>query len=490
MDDDRRQDRTDIPVPAPDPMPVPEPVPELAPTANAWRELGEVLWLSFPIIMTMLSYTAMQFADVMMVGWHSRSELSAVGAASSCLFLIGSLLMGTLSIANTFVGQSVGRGRPRDGPRYVWQAVYLALVWGAVALLLGPLAPVIFAWGGHAPHIQHHEITYFTIGLFRLAPVGLIYGLSAFYQATKRPVVPMAAAIAGGIVNVALNYILIFGKLGLPEMGIRGAALATVLASCFQAVLIFGAFLSRPTHRVYGSRTAWDLDLGKMWRMIRFGIPAGLTWSLENASWTLFVMKVIGSLGEDALAAQNATIQILHMSFMPVIGLNIGIQAIVGQHIGMGDHDGAKRRAYRALAVGVGFMVFMGIMFVLFRRPLIGLFCRRGTGEGIIRMGGTMLIFAAMFQAFDALFIMSYGALKGAGDTRFPMFVTIACNWLMFIPLAMLFVFVLKMGVAGAWLAVTLYIAVAGCITFRRLAGDAWRRIDIFKAARGQTSAD
>jgi len=490
MSDEIRQDSPDLPVPAPDPMPVPGPVPELAPAANGWRELGEVLWLSFPIIMTMLSYTAMQFADVMMVGWHSQPELSAVGAASSCLFLIGSLLMGTLSIANTFVGQSMGRGRPRDAPRYVWQAVYLAFIWGAAALLLRPLAPAIFAWADHAPHVQEHEITYFRYGLFRVAPVGFIYALSAFYQATKRPVVPMITAVIGGAVNVALNYILIFGKLGVREMGIEGAAIATILASCFQAVLMFGAFLSGPTHRAYGSRTAWGLDLTKMWRMIRFGIPAGLTWSLENASWTLFVMKVIGSLGKDALAAQNATIQILHMSFMPVIGLNIGIQAIVGQHIGMGDHDGAKRRAYRAVAVGVGFMVFMGIMFVLFRRPLIGLFCRRGTGEGIIRMGGTMLIFAAMFQAFDALFIMSYGALKGAGDTRFPMFVTIGCTWLMFIPLAMVFVFVLKMGVAGAWLAVTLYIAVAGSITFWRLTSDAWRKIDIFRADRGETSAD
>ncbi|MFO7898335.1 MAG: MATE family efflux transporter [Planctomycetota bacterium] len=465
-------------LPAPEPTPIPEPAARPPTREGPWAELGEVLWLSFPIIITMSSYTAMHFVDVMMVGRYGDAELAAVGPATSFLFLIGSLMMGTLSITNTFVGQSVGRGRRQDAARYAWQGVFIGAVWGIFATCLRPLAPHIFAWAGHAPAVRDLESLYFSYSLFRVPAIGFVYALSAFYQATKRPVVPMVAALIGTIVNIFLNYILIFGKLGAPELGIVGAAVGTVLASYCQAALMFAAFLSGPTHRQYGSRTALEIDLAKAWRMVRLGVPAGLTWCLENASWTLFIVKVIGALGEDALAAQNATIQVIRLSFMPVLGLNIGIQAVVGQHIGMGDHDGAKRRGYRALAAGTGFMVMMGIGFLLFRYRLIGLFTDKAS---VIELGATMLIFGAIFQAFDAVFIMSYGALKGAGDTRFPMFVTVGSAWLFFLPLAVLLTQVFDLGVAGAWLAMTLYLALAGSITFARFASGAWRKIDIFE---------
>jgi MATE family multidrug resistance protein len=490
MSDEPLTDAPEFPVP--EPVPVSEPMPEAPltphPRPDAWRELGDVLWLSFPIIITMLSYTVMHFVDVRMVADHSHLELAAVSPATSVFFLFTSLMMGTLSITNTFVGQSVGRGRKRDAPGYVWQAVYVAVIWGVAAWCLRPLAGPIFAWAGHPPEIRPFEASYFRYILLRVPAIGFVYSLSAFYQATKRPVVPMIAAMIGASSNIAFNYALIFGRWGMPEMGITGAAIGTVLATYLQAALMFGAFLSRPTHRAYGSRDALAVDVGRMWRLIRFGLPAGLTWCLENASWTLFLMKIIGALGKEALAANGAALQVVRLSFMPVLGLNIGIQALVGQHIGMGDHAGAKRRAYRALALAVGFMVLMGVLFVVFRGPLIQQFIDEDTppesAARILRMGSTMLIFGALFQAFDAVFIMSYGALKGAGDTRFPMFVTILCSWFIFLPLATLFVFVLDMGVAGAWLAVTVYLAVGGFITFWRFASEAWRKIDIFEGER------
>jgi len=460
-------------------IPTPSPVAD-----RPWAELGEVLWLSFPIIITMLSYTAMHFVDTMMIGHYGASELAAIGPATSFLFLIGSLLMGTLSITNTFVGQSEGRGRKEDAARYAWQGVYLGAIWGIFAIALRPLSGPIFEWAGHEPAIRPLEASYFSYSLLRVPAIGFVYALSGFYQATKRPVIPMLAALAGTALNIFLNYVFIFGAFGAPEMGIVGAALGTVLGSYGQAVLMFLAFLSGPTHREYGSRTALDIDLMKMRQTIRFGLPAGLTWCLENASWTLFLVRVIGALGPEALAAQNATMQILHLSFMPVVGLRVGIQAVVSQHIGQGDHDGAKRRGYRALLAGTGFMILMGIGFLVFRRELIGLFSDQ---PDIIELGSIMLIFGAIFQAFDAIFIMTCGALKGAGDTRFPMFVTVVSAWFFFLPLAFLLTITLDLGVAGAWLAMTLYLAATSIVMLVRFARDAWKTIDIFA---GEEKAD
>ena len=471
----------EIEVPAPDPMPVPSPVIGAPLTPNGWRELGEVLWLSFPIIITMFSYTLMSAIDVVMVGHHSGAELSAVGPAASAFFLIAALMMGTLSITNTFVAQSVGRGEKHEAARYVWQAVYLTVIWGAIAWSLSPLAPRLFAWAGHEPHIQIYEVSYFQYMLLRIPALGFWMALSGFYQATKRPVIPMIVGLIGNAFNLALNYALIFGEWGLPEMGITGAAVATVAATYFQAALMFVMFLGRRTHGEYGSRKDIGVDLVKFWRMIRVGLPSGLSWSLQNACWTLFLLKVVGSLGTAALAANNATMQIVHLSFMPVIGLNIGVQAIVGHHIGIGDHAGATRRVYRAMGLAFTFMATMGVMFIVFRRGLIGLFCHGEAAAGIVAMGSTMLIFGAIFQAFDSVAIICYGALKGAGDTLFPMCTSVACGWLVFLPLAYGLTHTLKLGVAGAWLGVTVHVALLAGINFWRFSSGAWRKIDIFK---------
>ena len=475
-------------MPAPDPVPIPAPVvlPDGELTPNGWRELGEVLWLSLPIIVTMTSYTLMNLLDFAMVGNHSKDELSAIGPAASVFFLIASLLMGTLTITNTFVAQSVSRGEKREAPRYVWQALYLAAIWGVVALLFAPLAPKFFAWAGHDELVQVHEVSYFQYMLLRVPALGFWFALSGFYQATKRPVVPMIVGLAANALNLVLNYVLIFGRLGFPEMGIKGAAIATVIATFVQAAAMFFLFVGPRTHGEYGSRNRIGLELAKFWRIIRIGLPSGLHWSLESACWMLFLLKVIGSLGAAALAAHSATIQIIHFSFMPVIGLNIGVQAIVGHHIGMGDHDGAMRRTYRALGLAFVFMVTMGVLFFVFRRNLIGFFCRGKASADIITMGGTMLIFAAIFQAFDSAAIICHGALKGAGDTLFPMCASIICGWCVFLPLAAILTYKFKLGVTGAWVGVTVYIACLAAVNFWRFASGAWRKVDIFEGQKAE----
>ncbi len=479
--------------PEPDPLLLPEPPPGIIPKSNAWRELADVLWLSFPIVITMLSYTAMQFIDVLMVGNHSKSELAAIGPATSSFFLVASFLMGTLSITNTFVAQCVGRGEKRAGPPYVWQALYLSLIWGAVAFFLWPVAPRFFDWAGHAPEIREFETLYTLRDAGLDVPaVGFCHALSAFYQATRRAGIPMVAALVGNTFNVVANYALIFGNWGFPDMGIEGAALATVISSYLQATLMMAVFLGERMHREYRTRRAFAFSPRKFWQLVRVGIPAGATWVLENASWTLFLLKVIGELGEDALAAQNAAMQIIHLSFMPVLGLDVAVQAIVGQHIGMRDYAGAKRRAYRAMGVAVAYMVSMGVLFVVFRSWFIAQFVSSDlsteAAERVVAMGSTMLIFGAVFQAFDAVGIVSYGGLKGVGDTRYPMVMTVAVAWLVFLPLSVYYTHYLRMGVAGAWLAVTIYVALLGVIYFTRFHSEAWRKIDIFLEASEATT--
>ena len=495
MSDEVRQDSPDLPMPAPDPVRMPRPLPELTPEAGPWRELGEVLWLSLPIIVSMLSYTLMSAADALMLSRHSKAELAGATAAGPFFFTFSTLMMGTLSITNTFVSQSVGRGRKRAGPSYVWQALCLGGMWSGVVFCFIPLVPFVFRAVGHEPHVQVHEVTYARIILLRMPSVAVYCSVAAFYQAIKRPVIPMMTALISNAVNIAGNYVLIYGKLGFPEMGIQGAAIATVLGSYLDAGLLLAVFLGRKANAEYGTRSAWRVNPARMWQLLRAGVPSGLTWFLENVSWVIFLWIIIGrKFGEDAIAANGAAIQILHLSFMPVVGLNIGIQAIVGQHIGMKDYAGAKRRAYRAIAAALCYMVTLGIVFFVFRRWLIERFvdpdAPAATAQRFIEMGSTMLIYGAIFQAFDATVIVCYGALKGAGDTFFCMWMTVICSWCVFVPTSWMLTRWTDMGVGGAWLGLTLYIALLAVVNLWRFASEAWRKIDIFRGEPGEGPSD
>jgi Na+-driven multidrug efflux pump len=187
---------------------------------------------------------------------------------------------------------------------------------------------------------------------------------------------------------------------------------------------------------------------------------------------------VIGRLGADALAGNNAATSFMQLSFMPAYGLSIGLTALVGRYIGRGDYRAAKRRAYLGMACACSYMTLMGVVFYIFRRPLIGLFRHE---PAVIAAGSLILTYIPLFQFADAFGIVSAGALKGAGDTRFPAVAQIVFAWLFFLPL----VFVLGNprvgGLRGAWAAATIYIWVYDLVLLWRFVGERWRKINIFE---------
>ena len=169
-----------------------------------------------------------------------------------------------------------------------------------------------------------------------------------------------------------------------------------------------------------------------MAQILRIGIAAGATFALDLGSWAIFVSFVIGKFGADVLAGNNAATSFMQLSFMPAYGLSIGLTALVGRYIGQGDYRAAKRRAYLGMACACCYMTLMGAVFYIFRRPLIGLF--RHEPE-VIAAGSLILTYIPLFQFADAFGIVSAGALKGAGDTRFPAVAQIVFAWLFFLPL-------------------------------------------------------
>ncbi len=443
-------------------------------------DLREVIRISLPIIIGMASHTAMTFADALMVSClpDGNRQLAAIGPAGSAFFTFAVLVLGTGRGTATFVSQSFGRGRHRDCARYAWQGLYLALLAQAVAGALWPVAPRFFGLFPHDPDIRGLETSYFQIRLLHIFGTASYAVLSSYFQGTHRTKTPMVCAIVANAINLVANYILIFGKLGLPAMGLRGAAIGTVIASYVQAGALLYFFLRVAERRRYGTNRNIGFDPARFARLMRVGLPIGISFMLNLGSWAIFALFIIGSLGSNMMAAHTACINLMRLSFMPAVGLNQGVTALVGRYIGEKDLAKAHRCYHAALVLGIGYMMFMGAIFFLFRHRLIGIFSDK---PEIVAAGATILIFAAIFQAFDGLDIITHGALRGAGDTVFPATIAIIMSWLVFLPLAYVLTQVIDWGVAGAWLAATINVTIISIILFARFSGGKWHEIDVFR---------
>jgi len=442
------------------------------------RELGEVIWLSLPIIITMTSHAFMQSVDALMLGRHSSDEMAAVSPAGMLYFIFAAALIGLISCNNTFVSQSIGRGEFKECSRYTVHAIYIAVMVQPLVIPLIIWSDSIFALLPHEQHIQVLESSYFRIRLMQLTSAGTVIALSSFFQASGKPVIPMITGIIANALNILGDYILIFGNWGFPEMGIRGAAWATTACSYVEAAMLCGIFLSSVYNKKYETRRWLPVDFHRIWRLLRIGIPSGTNHALDIVSWSVYVTIVLGRLGTTVLAGFTAAMQILHLPFMLTIGLSIGVTALVGRYVGRKDIAGAKRQAYLGMGIACSYMTVLVVTTVIFRRPLLQLFSEK---PEVIRVGSIIIMYFALFQFSEALGMISRAALQGAGDTKFPAIALPLVAFLFFLPLGFYIGRQDVWGLHGCWIATTAYAWIVNAILLWRFISERWRKIDIFK---------
>ena len=442
----------------------------------------EVLGMAVPVIIATCSGTLMSFVDFWMVSHLSLDAAAALSPSAILVFACISFFMGVLTCTNTFVSQSFGRGTYDECARYTWQGLWVSALVGIGSIALWPLAPFIFQWLKHGPDLQHLETIYFQWRIPSIGAIVAITALAGFFLGIGRPGVTMVAAILANALNVIFNWVLIYGNWGAPKMGVAGSALATVLACWIQLAILMAVYLLPTFNLKYGSRRCWRVDWPRMGRLFHVGVPAGLSMLLDVGTWGLFVNIFIGKFGATALAASNMATQWMHLSFMPTVGLGIAVTALVGQNIGRRDIPRARSRGRAGLMLGMGYMAVLGAAFFIFREPLIRVFllADEPNAAEVVSLGAKILILAAAFQLFDGMGIVSSSALKGAGDTRFPMLTTIVLGLLVFVPLCFIFR-AFAFGALGAWVAATIYIFLLGIVLLARWSTHAWENIDIFR---------
>jgi MATE family multidrug resistance protein len=439
--------------------------------------LREILHLALPIIASMASYTMMGFIGTWLVALVGTAEVAAAMPAGLVAYALTALPLGITQCVSTFTAQALGRGAPREGAAFAWQGLYLSLAVGIASFGLWPVAPEFFALFDHEPEVVVLEVTYFRIRLWGIGLAVFVGALNGFFYGIHRPLIPLVAMVAANIVNVLFASVLIFGKLGFPALGLAGAALAFVLGFIVQVLMLFGAFLSRPCHEAFTTRSTWRLAWLRMRQLVHIGWPAGVQSAMDVLGWGVLIVLLVGRFGKEQSAASNIAIQYMTISFMPAFGLSQALTAIVGRYIGEGRRELVIQRTYEAFFLATVYMALMGIVYFLLRAPLMAFFT---TDPAVIQIGGTILLCAAVFQIFDGMGITFAGALRGAGDTHWIAGITMLLLLGVFAPLSLGSVAWTNLESLGPWLAGTANVILLGLGLWWRFAQGKWQTINIF----------
>lgn len=444
------------------------------------EELRAVIALSVPMVVATCTRMLMDVTDYIMVS-RLPGEAQQAAMLPGQLFIWTYIVigLGTVSIVSTFASQALGRQKLSECSAYAWQAVHLAIGFAVAGLGYREVFPALIAAVGHDPAVQAQEMAYCNVAIWTVGPSLAAGALSAFFNGVHRPKITMWAAIEGIAVNLVVSYCLIFGKLGLPQMGIAGAAAGTVVATFYRAVRLGVTMCVGTYNRQFASRSTWRLDWSKLWNLVRVGVPQGAQWFSDVVVWMIFVNVLVGRMfGTAHLIATNTVWQYLRLSFFPAVGVGMALTSLVGKSVGQGDYERAARQARTTMAMVGAYMLALGILFLTARRSLIAAF---NAEPEIVAIGASIMVCAAFFQLFDAMGIVYTSALRGAGDTLWPSVMWVVVHWVVLVGGGyVVAVAAPSLGSLGPWMAATALLILGGVLLWWRWRTGKWTKIDIF----------
>jgi MATE family multidrug resistance protein len=444
----------------------------------------ELLALALPLVVSQSFMTVQVFVDTVLLAWHDPREMAASFPAVMWFWLPFGLLQVTAGYVSTFVAQYTGANRPeRVGPA-VWQGIHFAVLAGLAFLLMVPAAPWLIAVGGHTRALQSLEVIYLQCLAWAALPMLVMAAINGFFSGRGQTWVVLGIEAAGTAVNVALALLLIFGRLGFPQLGIRGAGLATVAGSWTSAAVALALFAAPRYRREFRTLAGWRPERELFGRLMRFGGPAGAQVFLDVLVFHVFV-QLVGRLGEAQTGATTLAVRLNMIAMLPMFGIGQAVSILVGQRLGANRPEVAEQTTWTGLAWVFAYMSSVAAVYVMLPRTLVRLFTSdnpSGGFEEVAAIVPTLLIFVACYSLADAANVTFSFALRGAGDTRFVTMVTFVLAWpLMVFPTY----YVVRSGrsLYWAWGFATVYIVVMSVCFFLRFRTGKWKGMRVIESA-------
>lgn len=446
------------------------------------QEVGKLLKIAAPLIVSNLFFTIQILLDRVMLSKYDTDAMAAAGAAAMVCYPLIGFLQNTVGFATTFVAQYVGARRPEKVGPIVNQAILLGLATGGVLVALAGFVPELIGLVGHEIRLQYLEATYGYWMAVAALPLVVTAAVVSFFAGRGETVKVVAINAAGTVVNGVLGYGLIFGRMGLPTMGINGAGLALAVGCGASAVMALGLYWQPRYDIVYHTLRGLAFEPRLCRRLLRYGVPNGLGWAMDMIVWTLFTV-FIGWLGAGPLAATMLVFNINASFLIPMLGIAQAVSVLVGQRLGENRPDLAERITWIGYILAASVMTSLGIMVACFPNGLLAVFEAQSASETwaeTARLVPTLLVFVAVYTFFDSTQIVLSFALRGAGDTLFvTVFMLIVGFGLVVFPAA--YVCWNGWSLYWVWGIATTYLAVLAVGFFLRFRHGRWRMMRVIE---------
>jgi len=433
-----------------------------------------ILNLSGPALVEMFLVSLVGMIDMIMVGRLGPASITAVGLTNQPIFFIvavfQALNVGTTALVARFVGAK-RNDRAADVAR---QSFVLTLLAGGI---LGAVGYVSASWVIPAMGAEE-EVISLGVGYMRMISLGLIFNavamsLSSSLRGAGDTKTPMKANLIANIVNVVGNYILIYGKLGFPRLGVLGAALATNISRIVACVLVLHVFFSGRFVLRLSLKDSYRPDFEILGRVLRVGLPTAIEQFILRGGQLAYV-RIVASFGTTVFAAHQIGMNILSLSFMPGQAFAIAATTLVGQELGAKRPDLAEASALETRRLGMLVSGIMALIFIFFGRWVAMLYTNDETVIGLTSM--VLKVIGVVQPAQSTQFILA-GGLRGAGDTKWPLYSTFMGIWGVRVLTGYFFAIVLHMGLLGAWLGMALDQCTRSIIIYTRFKRGAWKKV-------------
>ncbi len=443
-----------------------------------------MLAIALPMIVSTSCDGIMIFTDRLFLSRLGPEQMNAAMGGGVAMQMMMFFFIGLTGYTTALVAQYYGSGQKHMVTVAAFQAILISLVAYPLILLCKPLTLKFFEVTDVPAAQVGFQISYFNIIIYGVIISLLRNSMSCYFSGLGRTQVVMVAALVAMIVNVGLDYVLIFGKAGFRALGIRGAALATVAGSISGLAILVLAYLGRKNRIVYHVMRSFRFDRTAMRKLLYYGYPAGLEFFLNFLAFALIIF-IFHSRGSVVATASTIMFSWDMISYIPLLGIEIAVTSLVGRYMGAGDPDTAHRAAISGIKTGILYSIMILILFLFIPESLARIFRPEGQNAVFaeaLPMAKSMIRIASMYVLAEAIFVALIGALRGAGDTHWTMIASVTFHWT-FVPLLCVLFYVLDMSAVAGWLALVILFLVFCVVMFLRYRSGKWRSIRVVEAS-------
>ncbi len=429
-----------------------------------------ILLLGLPLIGSNLAQMALHVTDTILLGWYGVKELAAVVLATSTFFVIFILGSGFAQAIMPMVAQALGRGDETQVRRDTRMGLWLSIGFGLASYPLFWWSGQLLLALGQDPKVSALGQDFLRIAGLGMIPALIIMSLKSYLAALERAQVVLWTTVLAAIINLCLAYPLIFGLWGLPEMGVKGAAIASLAVQIINAVVLLTYAATLPALRHFRLlQRFWRPDWTAFVQVFRLGWPIGITGLAESGLFQATAL-MMGWIGAIQLAAHGIAMEVSALSFMVHLGLANACTVRTGRFDGEGDARALRDGAKVAIALSMCFGIAMVVLFLALSRPILSLFLDAAKPEAaaILDFGTLLLAMAALFQLADAMQVMALGLLRGIRDTSVPMWAAAVSYWLIGIPASYILAFPMGFGGVGLWAGLVIGLLAAATLMMTR----------------------